>query len=155
MKKLVLLFILCIIALAGCGEENKPQTQQNAENMPVEQKFMTVAVGHYVPHEDQSVARAKVLIDRAAQTYGISKELVADQAYTAYKVGKEDGLKVAAMEVLEAATLAYVAGSGMDFAKSCVMYLTLRKSDMPHAEAMMGMKGIASTIRDMGVASKK
>lgn len=145
MKKLVLLFVLCIVALAGCGGENKP----------VEQQFMTVSVGHYVPHEDQSVARAKGLIDRAAQTYGISKELVADQAYAAYKIGREDGIKVTAMEVLEAATLAYVSDSGIDFSKSCAMYLTLRKSEMPHAEAMMGMKGLATTVRDMGTASRK
>lgn len=150
MKKIVLLLVVCGAALFGCGGE-----EQQTKNLPIEQQFVIASLGHFVPPENQAVARAKELIERAAKTYGISKDMAADQAYTAYKIGQKDGITVTAMDVLEAATLAYVADAGMKFSESCAMYLTLRKSGMPHAEAMMGMKGLVTKIRDLGDASRR
>lgn len=150
MKKLVLLCVLCGVVLLGCGKEDK---QQDATSFPIEQQFIIASAGHYVPAEDPSVARAKELIDRASATYGLAKDQVADQAYTAYKIAREDGISVTAMEVLEAATLVHVKDSGGTFASSCAMYITIRKSGTAHAEAMMGLKGLITTVKDMGDAA--
>lgn len=139
--KNILIMVLAGLILIGCGKD-----EQQAKNMPPEQQFIVVSVGHYVPPDDAAVLRAKELIDRAAKTYGISRELVADQAYVTYKLGKEENIQVTAIDVLEGATLAYVENSGVDFSKSCAMYLTLRRSGMPHAESMMGLKGLITAI---------
>lgn len=149
MKKLFLAALAGLI-LIGCGSKEQPP-----KDMPIEQKFIVTSVGHYVPPEDSSVSRARELIDRAAKSYGMSKELVADQAYVTYKTGKESGVEVSAMEVLEGATLAFVDNSGMEFSKNCAAYLTLRKSGMPHAEAMMGLKGLVTNVVNMGSTSRR
>ncbi len=149
MKKLFLAALTGLI-LIGCGSKEPPP-----KDMPIEQKFIAVSSGHYVPAEDSSVLRARELIDRAAKSYGMPKELVADQAYATSKIGKESGVDVSAMEVLEGATLAFVDNSGMEFSKNCAAYLALRKSGMPHAEAMIGLKGMITSVVNLGSTSRR
>lgn len=151
MKFLSATLLAIAVGISACGEASPPAkpAAQVVQQMPVEQKFISVSQGKQVESSDPSVKRAKELIERAVASYGIDAMKVADQAYMTFKVGRDDGIHATALEVLEAATLAHVPGVKMEFAEYCAMYLTLRKSGMAHADAMMGMKGLISSLKDM------
>ena len=139
-----ILFITCI-AITGCSETNTPPAV-DFKAMPVEQKFVTVAIGKPVDASDPAVVRAKQLIERASISFKIPPIDVADQAYASYKIAKQEAIDATAEQILEAVTLAHVPGAKMAFSEYCAMYLTLRKSGHPHSETMMGLKGIISTL---------
>lgn len=117
-----------------------------AVEMPLEQKFATVSVGHLVPPGDPDVARSKDLLSRASATYAITQETVADQSVAAANAAKEHGAKVSAIEVLEAATLVGIKGS-IKFHEACAMYVALRDT-MSHAEAVVSLNGINKLFAD-------
>lgn len=147
MKSLLALLFAALLIVSGCGESAKqPAAVSNFSTMPVEQMFATVAAGKAISADDPAVARAKQLIDRAANSFAISRIDVADQAFYSYKIAAKEGIDASAEQILEAVTLAHVPGAKMDFAEYCAMYLTLRKAGHPHAETMMGLKGIISAL---------
>lgn len=71
-------------------------------------------------------------------------------AYRASQILKSEKISASGLELLEGVTLAYVPDSGVEFAQMAAMYVTLRKGGMPHAEAMMGMKGLIGKVTEMG-----
>lgn len=144
--KLVALIVSAVVAIAACGPQPQTTKAVDPKSLPVEQKFMTVVEGHFVPADAPTVARAKTLIDRASTEYGISRDLIADQAYMASKIAKQDQISASAIEILEAATLMHTPGDGLDFAQACAIYLTVRKSGMPHAEALVGTRGLVHAV---------
>lgn len=143
----VVLSIVGLFAWAQIGnwqEKSRQAEQAAARAMPIEQKFVTAAAGSLVSLDDPRVVRARALIDSAASSYGIERQLVADQAYTTFKIATNDGISVSAMEVLEAAAASHVPKSGVDFAEACAGYVTLRKSGMLHVDAVKGLRGLLS-----------
>lgn len=146
MKPLFAILLAACLAIAGCGDATPPAAVADFSTMPVEQKFATVAAGKAVDAADPSVARAKQLIDRAAVSFGAPRMDIADQAFYAFKIARQEGVEASAEQILEAVTLAHVPGVKMPFAEYSALYLTLRKGGQQHAESMMAMKGIITAL---------
>lgn len=127
-------------------EQSVQPAQNKANEYSLEHKFAIVNAGKMIPETDPSVARARELLARAAQEYGIDTTQAADMSAKASEIIKNDGVNVSPMEVLEGATLAYVSQANLEFSKAVAMYIGLRKGGQPHSEAMMGMKGILQAI---------
>lgn len=146
MKKLILILTIAL-CVAGCSG-GETMTAEQAKNLPIEHQFIIVDSGTMVPSEDPRVGRARDLLARASDEYDLAITDIVDMTYYGAKTTRKEGVNVSAMEVLEAVALVHIDGiSGKDrFAEVTAMYLTLRKAGQPHAESMMGLKGILKLV---------
>lgn len=147
MKKLLVL--LFAAALIGCGNDTTTQSEtigQDRDKLTLEQKFAIVNAGHDLKADDPSIARSQELLQRANAEFDDTAEEIADMAVHTSNILKEEGVEVTAMEVLEAAALSKVDNARMKFSEAAAMYATLRKGGQPHAEAMLGMKGMLTAL---------
>lgn len=112
----------------------------------IEHKFAIVNAGTMIQRADPSVDRAHELLARASEEYGIDVTEAADMSVAAAKLGKSEGVQISPMEVLEATALAYINDAQITFAQVAAMYVEVRIGGQPHAEAMMGLKGILRAL---------
>lgn len=140
----IVLSFVGLFAWAKVGNWIHPDTERIAAAMSVEEKFVTVSTGQIPGPGDAMVARTRQLLDMAVMEYGANRELIADQAYSASKIAADHGMKVTALEVLEATVVAHQDGAPPDFPKMAGSYLTLRKSGMDHGRATMALKDLVS-----------
>jgi hypothetical protein len=151
--KRVALVLFYALVLMACDTGSKPENVANAESersvvesKSIEYKFALVNAGENIPNTDPSVVRSRELLDRAAMEYSETPELIADMSYAASKLGKEEGVNVTALEVLEAGAISYIGAGTPKYAEVISIYLSQRKSGQTHAEAIVGLKGILNAL---------
>jgi len=153
MKRLLLILILTLLAACNEGAEGdkvkqviqsiaEPKVADDKHDMPLEYKFAVVSVGKYIPENDPSVIHSKELLDRAANEYGEAPVAISDMSIAGANAGKEEGIDVTALEVLEAGAICHIGEGTPEFAKVIALYLGVRKGGQSHTEAVVGLKGI-------------
>lgn len=151
MKKLITAVLLGLM-LVGCGYESQTQAtpakatnKEINKNQPIEFKFASIAAGHLVAENDPSVAKAKILLDKASVKFQTPQTAIADMVVAVKNIADKDGLSFNVYQVLEAMPVmeSRNTSSADRFASLISYYMAARSGGQNHTEAVAGVRGLS------------